>query len=173
MPGRSRSVRGASQSVFLRPPARRAGRPSERVKLALSVAISPIQKGRDGASGSGLTFAAERLARAAQCAAVQGAFMTFRDVQSGVSLPSLQDLKSLAPLEREAALQGWVVWLDANRHRVSRRTELLLDRALRDLREDTARKRPASELDAGYEDWLENAGSVGRGRGPDEEDEGV
>jgi hypothetical protein len=49
----------------------------------------------------------------------------------------------------------------------------LLDRALRDLREDAAYKRPVSELDAGFEEWLENAGSVGRGRGPGEEDEDV
>jgi len=97
--------------------------------------------------------------------------MTFRDVRSGVSLPSLQDLKSLALPEREAALEGWVVWLDANRHRVSRNTVLMLDRALHDLREDTVGKRSAAELDEGYADWLENAGSVGRGRGPDEGDE--
>lgn len=70
----------------------------------------------------------------------------------------------MPPREREEALQGWVVWLDANRHRVSTTVERLLDRALRDLREDAVQRASSIQLDAGYREWLQSAGEVGRGR---------
>ena len=97
--------------------------------------------------------------------------MMFHDVHSGLPLPSLVTVRGLPPREREQALEGWVAWLGANRHRVSTTVERLLDHALRELRDDSVRRRSAVRLEQGYRRWLDNAGAIGKGRGPDERDD--
>jgi hypothetical protein len=93
---------------------------------------------------------------------------------SGISFfPTREKLRSLPPRLREQTLQGWVVWLDANRYRASRACERRLDRALRDLREDTVGHPASLRLEERFSEWLENAGEVGKGHGPDEEPEEV
>lgn len=97
--------------------------------------------------------------------------MTFHDVHSGLPLPSLSTVRALPPGEREQALEGWVAWLGANRHRVTPTVKRLLDRALRELQGDSVHPRSTVSLEQGYDKWLESAGDVGRGHGPDEEDD--
>jgi hypothetical protein len=99
--------------------------------------------------------------------------MTFQSVPLSISFPTRATLRSLPLGVREQTLQGWVVWLDANRYRVSRAYERRLDRALRDLREDSVGHPAGLAIEQRFSEWLENAGEVGKGHGPDEEPEEV
>lgn len=99
--------------------------------------------------------------------------MTIPHVHPSVPLPSFVQLRSLPLEEREKALQGWVVWLDANRHRVPATFEGLLDQALVDLRQETVNEEPLLDLDERFREWLGSAGKVGKGHGPDESPEDI
>lgn len=71
--------------------------------------------------------------------------------------------------ERRAALAAWVTWFNGHRDRVSRELEELLDETLKDLDRDEAPPVDVEALQERIDEWLLTAGSVGKGRGPDEE----
>jgi hypothetical protein len=95
--------------------------------------------------------------------------MTFASDEPALPSISLVQVRALPPREREEALEEWVAWLSANRHRVSETVESLLDKALFELRVDAVGNPPTSDVDEGFDNWLEHAGTVGQGQGPDEE----
>jgi hypothetical protein len=86
---------------------------------------------------------------------------------------SLVQVHALPPLEREEALEEWVAWLSANRHRVSATVETLLDKALFELRVDAVGNPPTSDVGERFDAWLEHAGTVGQGQGPNSDPEDV
>jgi len=95
--------------------------------------------------------------------------MTFASHDDVLPTLSLIQVRALPPHEREVALEEWVAWLSGNRHRVSEQVETLLDKALFELRVDAVGNTPTSDVGDRFDDWLEHAGTVGEGQGPDED----
>jgi len=95
--------------------------------------------------------------------------MTFAGHDDVFPSLSLIQVRALPPHEREVALEEWVAWLSANRHRVSAQVEMLLDKALFELRVDAVGNPPSGSVGDRFDDWLEHAGTVGEGRSPDED----
>lgn len=94
--------------------------------------------------------------------------MNFQNSFPGAFLAPLGTLRRLPLDERKTALEGWVAWLNANRHRVSVDFERALDQALFDLQQDSVRDSVVDDLDDRFNEWLEHAGKVGDGHGPNE-----
>lgn len=90
-------------------------------------------------------------------------------------MASLTHLRRLPVSEREDALQGWAIWLAANRHRLSRTFAQELAQAVRNLREDTIANDTGGhvalfDLDLRFREWLESGRETGKGHGPYEDD---
>jgi hypothetical protein len=94
--------------------------------------------------------------------------MSTDDVHPSVHLPALSTLRTLPPEQREEALSGWVLWLNANRHLVSSDFERKLDEALFDFDNEALHDGALAELDEHFATWLETAGKIGVGHGPGE-----
>ena len=99
--------------------------------------------------------------------------MTFASDHPSVPSISLAELRTLPPAQREVVLEGWVAWYSANRRHVSATFERILDRALLELRKDSVGITPTSDIGQRFDEWLENSGRVGEGKGPDEKPEAV
>jgi len=91
------------------------------------------------------------------------------EAHPSVHLPPLGTLRTLPAEEREEALSGWVLWLNANRHLVSSDFERKLDEALFAFDHEQVQDSALAELDQQFAHWLESAGRIGVGHGPGQE----
>lgn len=81
--------------------------------------------------------------------------MHFSSVQPSAHLPRLADLAHLPLPERRAALDGWIVWVNAHRPELDPERERELDAALQELESTTTSGGNTARIDAKLDDFLQ------------------
>lgn len=93
----------------------------------------------------------------------------FAPVDPSAHLPSFSSIAKMPRKEQHVALAAWVAWFNSHQDLVEPELERDLDRALSTLDRQLVSAEQMETLQARFNHWLESAGTVGRGRGPAEE----
>lgn len=94
----------------------------------------------------------------------------FSSVDPSAHLPRLSAVAQMEPPERRAALALWITWFNTHRERVEPELERELDRSLIALDRTLVQQDDMDALQNRFDQWLETAGTVGKGRGPAEDE---